>query len=166
MSDNSYDVIVIGAGPAGYPAAIRAAQNGLKVACIDEWKNPRRPCPGAAPPERRAASRQALLGVVRALHRAHEEFATHGIGVGSRASTSDDAEAQGKIVKASTRGVAALFKAAGVTPIEGPRRLLAGNRVEVTGFDGAKQGVRREARGAGVGLRAGRCAVVPFDGRT
>ena len=38
MSD-SYDVIVIGAGPAGYPCAIRAAQNGLTVACIDEWKN-------------------------------------------------------------------------------------------------------------------------------
>ena len=34
-----YDVIVIGAGPAGYPAAIRAAQNKLKVACVDEWKN-------------------------------------------------------------------------------------------------------------------------------
>ena len=38
MSD-AYDVIVIGAGPAGYPAAIRAGQNKLKVACIDEWKN-------------------------------------------------------------------------------------------------------------------------------
>ena len=38
MSD-AYDVIVIGGGPAGYPAAIRAGQNKLKVACIDEWKN-------------------------------------------------------------------------------------------------------------------------------
>jgi len=38
MSDQ-YDVVVIGAGPAGYPCAIRAAQNKLKVACIDEWKN-------------------------------------------------------------------------------------------------------------------------------
>ena len=36
---NEYDVIVIGGGPAGYPAAIRAAQNKLKVAIIDEWKN-------------------------------------------------------------------------------------------------------------------------------
>ena len=34
-----YDVVVIGAGPAGYIAAIRAAQNGLSVACIDEWQN-------------------------------------------------------------------------------------------------------------------------------
>ena len=38
MAD-SYDVVVIGGGPAGYPAAIRAAQNGATVACIDEWKN-------------------------------------------------------------------------------------------------------------------------------
>ena len=38
MTD-SYDVIVIGGGPAGYPAAIRAAQNRLSVACIDDWKN-------------------------------------------------------------------------------------------------------------------------------
>ncbi|HKJ21346.1 MAG TPA: FAD-dependent oxidoreductase, partial [Woeseiaceae bacterium] len=35
----SYDVVVIGAGPAGYIAAIRAAQQGKTVACIDEWKN-------------------------------------------------------------------------------------------------------------------------------
>lgn len=35
----TFDVIVIGAGPAGYPAAIRAAQNKLSVACVDEWKN-------------------------------------------------------------------------------------------------------------------------------
>ena len=34
----SFDVIIIGAGPAGYPAAIRVAQNGMTVACIDEWK--------------------------------------------------------------------------------------------------------------------------------
>ena len=38
MSD-TFDVIVIGAGPAGYVAAIRAAQNGLSVACLDNWKN-------------------------------------------------------------------------------------------------------------------------------
>jgi len=44
-----YDVIVIGSGPAGYPAAIPRAQNKLKVACIDEWKNTDGSSPSAEP---------------------------------------------------------------------------------------------------------------------
>ena len=36
---NHFDVVVIGSGPAGYVAAIRAAQLGLKTACIEKWKN-------------------------------------------------------------------------------------------------------------------------------
>ena len=39
MSDKQFDVVVIGGGPGGYIAAIRAAQLGFNVACIDEWKN-------------------------------------------------------------------------------------------------------------------------------
>jgi len=43
----AFDVVVIGAGPAGYIAAIRAAQLGFSVACIDEWKNEKGgPAPG------------------------------------------------------------------------------------------------------------------------
>jgi dihydrolipoamide dehydrogenase len=39
MNDKKFDVVVIGGGPAGYPAALRAAQLGLSAVCIDEWKN-------------------------------------------------------------------------------------------------------------------------------
>ena len=39
MSNKKFDVVVIGAGPAGYVAAIRCAQLGMKVACVDEWQN-------------------------------------------------------------------------------------------------------------------------------
>ena len=167
MSDNSYDVIVIGAGPAGYPCAIRAAQNGLKVACIDEWKNPDGThawggtCLNAG-----CIPSKALLESSELYHRAHEEFATHGIGVGSLSfDVATMQKRKGKIVKASTQGVAALFKSAGVTPIEGHGRLLAGNRVEVTGFDGKKQ----EFVAKHVVLASGSVPValksVPFDGK-
>jgi dihydrolipoamide dehydrogenase len=167
MSDNSYDVIVIGAGPAGYPCAIRAAQNGLKVACVDEWKNPDGThawggtCLNAG-----CIPSKALLESSELYHRAHEEFATHGIGVGSLSfDVSAMQKRKGKIVKASTQGVAALFKAAGVTPIEGHGKLLAGNRVEVTGFDGSKQDYVAKH----VVLASGSVPValksVPFDGK-
>ena len=167
MSDNSYDVIVIGAGPAGYPCAIRAAQNGLKVACIDEWKNPDGThawggtCLNAG-----CIPSKALLESSELYHRAHEEFATHGIGVGSLSfDVSAMQKRKGKIVKASTQGVAALFKSAGVTPIEGHGRLLAGNRVEVTDFDGQKH----EYVAKHVVLASGSVPValksVPFDGK-
>jgi dihydrolipoamide dehydrogenase len=39
MNDKKFDVVVIGGGPAGYPAALRAAQLGLSAVCIDDWKN-------------------------------------------------------------------------------------------------------------------------------
>ncbi|MFO1407319.1 MAG: dihydrolipoyl dehydrogenase [Steroidobacteraceae bacterium] len=167
MSDNSYDVIVIGAGPAGYPCAIRAAQNGLKVACVDEWKNrDGTHAWGGTCLNAGCIPSKALLESSELYHRAHEEFAVHGIGVGS---LSFDVTAmqkrKGKIVKASTQGVAALFKSAGVTPIEGHGKLLAGNRVEVTGFDGAK----REYLAKHVVLASGSVPAalksVPFDGQ-
>lgn len=56
MSD-TFDVIVIGAGPGGYVAAIRAAQLGFKVACIDDWKNEKGPPRPAARAPMRAAFR-------------------------------------------------------------------------------------------------------------
>ena len=61
-----YDVVVIGAGPAGYPAAIRAGQNKLKVACVDEWREHRRQlCVRRHLPECRLHSVQGVAGVIR-----------------------------------------------------------------------------------------------------
>ncbi|MCJ7452677.1 MAG: FAD-dependent oxidoreductase, partial [Steroidobacteraceae bacterium] len=70
-----------------------------------------------------------------------------------------------KIVKASTQGIVALFKAAGVTALPGHGRLIAGNKVEVTGFDGAKT----ELSGRHVVLASGSVPMelksVPYDGK-
>jgi dihydrolipoamide dehydrogenase len=140
MSD-SYDVIVIGAGPAGYPAAIRAGQNKLKTAIIDEWKNrDGTSAYGGTCLNAGCIPSKAMLESSELLHRARTEFAVHGIGVG--AVTLDLATMQKRragIVKNMTGGIAALLKGAGVTGLQGHGKLLSGRRVEFTAHGGAKQ---------------------------
>src|SRR5512133_3439409 len=83
MSDN-FDVVVIGGGPAGYPAAIRAGQNKLSVACIDEWKNADGSAVfGGTCLNAGCIPSKALLESTELLHRAQHEFAVHGIQLGS-----------------------------------------------------------------------------------
>ncbi len=96
MAD-TYDVIVIGGGPAGYPAAIRAAQNKLKVACIDEWKNHDGSAAfGGTCLNAGCIPSKALLESSELFHRAQHEFAVHGIQTGrDRPGSGRDAEAQG-----------------------------------------------------------------------
>ena len=82
MSDQ-YDVIVIGAGPAGYPCAIRAGQNKLKVACIDEWQNHDGSYAfGGTCLNAGCIPSKALLESSELYHRAQAEFGAHGIQVG------------------------------------------------------------------------------------
>ncbi len=140
MSD-SFDVIVIGGGPAGYPAAIRAAQNKLSVACIDEWKNRDGTAAfGGTCLNAGCIPSKALLESTELYHRAHEEFAAHGIKAPNV--TMDVTQMQKRksgIVKTMTQGILALFKAAGVTPLQGHGKLLSGHRVEFTAHDGTKR---------------------------
>ena len=167
MPDNSFDVVVIGAGPAGYPCAIRAAQNGLKVACVDEWKNyDGTHAFGGTCLNAGCIPSKALLESSELYHRAQTEFATHGISVGSLAfDVATMQKRKAKIVKASTQGVASLFKSAGVTALQGHGRLLKGNKVEVTAFDGSKS----EFVAKHVVLASGSVPMelksVPFDGK-
>ena len=81
MAD-SFEVIVIGGGPAGYPAAIRAAQNKLTVACIDEWKNRDGSTAfGGTCLNAGCIPSKALLESTELYHRAQHEFAAHGVKV-------------------------------------------------------------------------------------
>jgi dihydrolipoamide dehydrogenase len=139
---DSFDVIVIGGGPAGYPAAIRAAQNQLRVACIDEWKNRDGSATfGGTCLNAGCIPSKALLESTELYHRAREEFATHGIGVAGVV-TLDLAQMQKRkagVVKAMTGGILALFKSAGVTPLQGHGKLLPGRRVQFTAHDGSRR---------------------------
>ncbi len=137
MSD-SFDVIVIGGGPAGYPAAIRAAQNKLSVACIDGWKNLDGTYAfGGTCLNAGCIPSKALLESSELYHRAAHEFKAHGIGTG--ALSVDVATMQKRkagIVKGMTGGIASLFKAAGVTGLTGRGQLLPGRKVKFTAVDG------------------------------
>ena len=77
-----YDVIVIGGGPAGYPATIRAAQNKLKVAIIDEWKNKDGSAVfGGTCTNAGCIPSKALLESSELFHKTKDELGVHGIKV-------------------------------------------------------------------------------------
>ncbi len=107
--------------PRAIPAAIRAAQNKLSVACIDEWKNrDGTPAFGGTCLNAGCIPSKALLESTELYHRAHEEFAAHGIKVaGVELDLAQMQKRKTGIVHAMTQGILALFKAAGVTPLQG-----------------------------------------------
>jgi dihydrolipoyl dehydrogenase len=140
MAD-SFDVVVIGGGPAGYPAAIRAAQNKLSVACIDEWKNRDGTLAfGGTCLNAGCIPSKALLESTELYHRVQEEFAVHGIRTtGVSFDVAQMQKRKGGIVKTMTQGILALFKANGVTPLQGHGKLLPGRKVEFTAPDGTRR---------------------------
>ena len=138
-TSEKFDVVVIGAGPAGYHAAIRAAQLGLKTACIDAaLGKDGKPALGgtclawAAFRRRRCSTSRASSGTSRTCS-------------ANTASASKDAEIdigtmigrKDKIVKQFTGGIAMLFKANKVTPFYGFGQLQPGNVVSVKQHDGS-----------------------------
>ena len=141
-----FDVVVIGAGPGGYVAAIRAAQLGLKTACIEKYQGKEgKTALGGTCLNVGCIPSKALLDSSYKFHEAHESFKTHGITTGE---VSMDVPAmvgrKDQIVKNLTGGVAALFKANGVTLLEGHGKLLSNKRVEVTNKDGNSEIVEGE----------------------
>jgi dihydrolipoamide dehydrogenase len=134
----SYDVVVIGAGPAGYVAAIRAAQNGLKTACIDEWQNKDgKNAFGGTCLNAGCIPSKALLESSELFHRAQHEFKKHGIRTGGVELDIEQLQKRRSgIVRQLTNGIAGLFKANKVEGLIGHGKLLANRRVEFTPVDG------------------------------
>jgi dihydrolipoamide dehydrogenase len=141
MSEQTFDVIVIGAGPAGYVGASRAAQLGLKTACVDMFVGKDgKAALGGTCLNIGCIPSKALLDSSRQFWNLTKHFAVHGISakdpaidVGTMVGRKD------KIVKQFTGGIAMLFKQNKVTPYFGKGRLLADRKVEVTAPDGSKQ---------------------------
>jgi dihydrolipoamide dehydrogenase len=133
-----FDVVVIGAGPGGYVAAIRAAQLGLKTACIEKWQDAKgKPVYGGTCLNVGCIPSKALLDSSHKYHEAAHGFAVHGIRTGEVAIDVGAMMARkSQIVGQLTGGIAGLFKANGVTVLAGSGRLLAGRKVEFTPHGG------------------------------
>lgn len=134
----SFDLVVIGAGPAGYIAAIRAAQHGMSVACIDEWQNrDGKYAFGGTCLNAGCIPSKAMLESSELYHRATHEFKKHGIKTGDLAvDISQMQKRRAGIVRQLTGGIAGLFKANKVEGLVGHGKLLAGKKVEFTPADG------------------------------
>jgi len=134
-----FDVVVIGGGPGGYVAAIRAAQLGFNTACIDEWKNDKgEPAPGGTCTNVGCIPSKALLQSSEHFEHAGHSFADHGIGL--KDLSIDVAKMLGRkdsVVKQNNEGILYLFKKNKVTFFHGRGAFLksgdAGYEIQVTG---------------------------------
>ena len=133
-----FDVVVIGGGPAGYVAAIRSAQLGLKTACIEEYVDAKNnPTFGGTCLNVGCIPSKALLDSSHRYQEANSHLKTHGIEIGS---VELDVPAMMKrkddIVAKLTGGIGGLFAANKVTPISGRGKVLADSKVEVINTEG------------------------------
>lgn len=132
MSDNSFDVVVIGGGPGGYVAAIRAAQLGLKTACVEK-----RGALGGTCLNVGCIPSKALLTASHHYEAAAHELAAFGVKVGKV--DLDLGAMMGhkeKVVADNTKGIEFLFRKNKVTYLVGAGEILAPGQVKVTGKDG------------------------------
>lgn len=137
MSDK-FDVIVVGAGPAGYVCAIRAAQLGKNTAIVEMWADDKKkPVLGGTCLNVGCIPSKALLDSSHKYVEARDHFATHGITVSAPGIDIPAMMARKQqIVSQLTQGVGGLLKHNGVTVLQGRGKLHAGRKVEVTGIDG------------------------------
>ncbi len=134
-----FDVVVIGGGPGGYVAAIRAAQLGFSTACIDEWKNDKGgPAPGGTCTNVGCIPSKALLQSSEHFEHAGHSFADHGIGLDNL--SIDVAKMLGRkdtVVKQNNDGILYLFKKNKVTFFHGRGSFVkaaeGGYEIAVTG---------------------------------
>jgi dihydrolipoamide dehydrogenase len=125
----SFDVIVIGAGPGGYVAAIRAAQLGLKTACVEMRETLGGTCLNIG-----CIPSKALLQSSENFEEARHKFADHGVLVdGVKLDLVRMQARKGEVVNANVKGVEFLFRKNKVTWLKGLGRIIAPGKVEVAG---------------------------------
>ncbi len=165
MADvQQYDLVIIGGGPGGYVAAVRAAQLGMKVACVDKQARLGGVCLnyGCIPSK-------ALLDSSRYYAMAAEDFAAHGIGVsGLELDLGKMMARKDEVVAGLTGNVHSLLEGNNVAIIHGTARLAGKTRVEVTLHAGEGEGRRQTLEARYILLATGSKPIslpgVEFDG--
>ena len=124
-----FDVVVIGAGPGGYTAAIRAAQLGFKVACIDDWKTAEgKPAPGGTCTNVGCIPSKALLQSSENFEHVGHGFAEHGIEVkGLALNLAQMLSRKNKVVRQNNDGIIYLFKKNKIAFFNGSGSFVAAN---------------------------------------
>ena len=155
MSKKKYDVVVIGAGPGGYVAAIRCAQLGMSVACVDEWLNHQgKPSLGGTCLNVGCIPSKALLETSHLYALAGHDFADHGINIkGLKADIDAMMARKDKVVFELTQGIDGLFKTNKIKLIHGHARLAPGKIVNVS--DRGSCDVREELQAEYIIVAAG-----------
>jgi dihydrolipoamide dehydrogenase len=167
MAENSsYDVVIIGSGPAGYVAAVRAAQLGLKVACVE--KKPRL---GGVCLNEGCIPSKALLDSSEYYHLAREQLADHGVKTGRVGLDLETMMARKeKVVQELTENVKKLLEGHKIEIINGRARLAGSDRVDVEqSAESSKKSKTVSLQAPAIILATGSEAVSPpeidFDGR-
>jgi dihydrolipoamide dehydrogenase len=157
-----YDLVVIGAGPGGYVAAIRAAQLGKKVACVEKMATFGGTCLNIG-----CIPSKALLDSSEMYHLAKERFARHGIKIGG---VDLDLPAmlarKDEVVKGLTGGVAGLFRKNKITPVFGTARLTSPQTVAVQLNEGGETTLEAEHILLATGSVPVNLPFIPFNGKT
>ena len=162
-----FDLIVIGAGPGGYIAAIRAAQLGMRVACIDEWKNATGgPAPGGTCTNTGCIPSKALLQSSEHFDHAKNHFADHGISAtGLKMDVATMLARKNEVVKQNNDGILYLFKKNKVTFFHGRAAFSAvkdgAYEIQVTGTQAETLSAKQVVIATGSSARA--LPGLPFD---
>ena len=128
MTDTQYDLVIIGAGPGGYVAGIRAAQLGMKVACVDKRRTLGGTCLNVG-----CIPSKALLQSSEKFAEAQHSLAEHGVKIGKVVLDLDKMLARkDDVVDGLTKGITFLFKKNKIDQITGSARITAPDTVEVS----------------------------------
>jgi dihydrolipoamide dehydrogenase len=156
-----YDVVIIGGGPGGYNAAIRAGQLGLKAACVEMRGTLGGTCLNVG-----CMPSKALLHASELYEQAAKDFGSIGIEVAPRLNLGQMMKSKDDSVGALTKGIEFLFKKNKVDWVKGRGRIAGPGKVEVTGADGGKTVLETANIVIATGSEPTPLPGVAFDGRT